>query len=133
MCARTRGLTNRRLLLRMTAERRSPVAKSIQHSGDRSDAAWHPRMKVLRRTGQSEGRPSRSASPCSRLGVELAGLDAAAPRERALDIFGRFGSERSFAVPEKTFDLLRTKPFFSDRELLWKLTHVEQDATTLIG
>jgi hypothetical protein len=54
-------------------------------------------------------------------------------RERALDIFGRFGSEDIFAVPEKTFDVLRTKPFFSNRERLWEIVHVEPDGPPLLG
>jgi hypothetical protein len=39
-------------------------------------------------------------------------------RERALEIFGRFGSEEDFLMPEKTLDTLRSGLFFGDRERL---------------
>lgn len=54
-------------------------------------------------------------------------------RERALEIFGRFGSEDTFQFPEKTFDVLRANAFFSDRELLWKIVHVEPDGPPLLS
>ncbi|MFE1100314.1 Wadjet anti-phage system protein JetD domain-containing protein [Nocardiopsis alba] len=39
-------------------------------------------------------------------------------RERALEIFGTFGSETDFPMPEKTFDELKSGPLFSDPERL---------------
>jgi hypothetical protein len=54
-------------------------------------------------------------------------------RERALDVFGRFGSEVTFPFPEKTFDGLRSRAFFRDRERLWNIVHVEPDGPPLLG
>ena len=54
-------------------------------------------------------------------------------RERSLEIFGRFGSEVTFQFPEKTFDNLRARPFFSDRETLWSIVHVEPDGPPLLS
>jgi hypothetical protein len=42
-------------------------------------------------------------------------------RERALEIFGRSGSEEDFPMPEKTLDTLRSGPLFGDRERLHKV------------
>lgn len=39
-------------------------------------------------------------------------------RERALEIFGRFGSEGDFSMPEKTLDTLRSGPLFGDHDRL---------------
>ncbi|MEU1425403.1 Wadjet anti-phage system protein JetD domain-containing protein [Kitasatospora sp. NPDC005751] len=39
-------------------------------------------------------------------------------RERALEIFGTFGSETDFPMPEKTFDTLKSGPLFGDPALL---------------
>ncbi|MYT32053.1 hypothetical protein GTY73_25300 [Streptomyces sp. SID8354] len=39
-------------------------------------------------------------------------------RERALEIFGTYGSEGDFPMPEKTFDTLRSGPLFGDTDRL---------------
>ena len=48
-------------------------------------------------------------------------------RERALEIFGRYGDEDDFLMPEKTFDSLRSGPLFGD---LKKLHEVLRTFTT---
>lgn len=45
-------------------------------------------------------------------------LFAVPVRERALEIFGTFGSETDFLMPEKTFDELKSGPLFSDPDRL---------------
>ncbi|MEV3952263.1 Wadjet anti-phage system protein JetD domain-containing protein [Streptomyces halstedii] len=42
-------------------------------------------------------------------------------RERALEIFGRYGSEDDFLMPEKTFDSLRSGPLFGQPSTLHKV------------
>jgi hypothetical protein len=94
---------------------------------------WHPNLRML-------ADHWTRASP--ELQQTFAALNAWAwstpnrtllhQRERALDIFGRFGSEDTFPFPEKTFDELRVK-VFSDREALWKLVHVGPDGPPLLG
>lgn len=95
---------------------------------------WHPTLKML-------ADYWIKASP--ELQEAFAALNAWAwstpdrtplhQRERALDIFGRFGSECTFPCPEKTFDTLRAKAFFSNRENLWNIVHVEPDGPPLLG
>ncbi len=44
-------------------------------------------------------------------------------RERALEIFGLFGTAEDFPVPEKTFDSLKSGPLFSDSARLMSTLH----------
>ncbi|PBC69678.1 uncharacterized protein DUF2220 [Streptomyces sp. TLI_235] len=53
-------------------------------------------------------------------------------RERALEIFGTFGSETDFPMPEKTLDTLQSGPLFSDHGRLDKLLHTFRPPPPLI-
>lgn len=48
-------------------------------------------------------------------------LDHVPLRERALEIFGLFGSEEDFPMPEKTLDSLKSGPLFGDPKVLHQI------------
>ncbi|WP_405495539.1 Wadjet anti-phage system protein JetD domain-containing protein [Streptomyces sp. NBC_00096] len=53
-------------------------------------------------------------------------------RERALEIFGTFGNEADFPMPEKTLDTLTSGPLFSDPGRLDELLHTFRPPPPLI-
>jgi hypothetical protein len=95
---------------------------------------WHPSLRKLARHWPNANPYLRECfTVLNAWAWSFPDLAPLHQRERALDIFGRFGSEETFAVPEKTFDVLRKKPFFRDREHLWGIVHVEPDGPPLLG
>ena len=95
---------------------------------------WHPRLNMLA-SYWTKASPELQESFVALNSWAWSSPDRTPlhQRERALEIFGRFGSEITFKFPEKTFDILRKKAFFRDRESLWDIVHVEPDGPPLLG
>lgn len=95
---------------------------------------WHPSLKVLASYWIKANPELReSFATLNSWAWSTPDRTPLHQRERALEIFGRFGSEVTFPFPEKTFDTLRTKAFFSDRDSLWNVVYVEPDGPPLLG
>jgi len=95
---------------------------------------WHPSLKMLADYWSKANPELREAfTALNSWAWSTPDQTPLHQRERALDIFGRFASEDTFKFPEKTFDSLRSRVFFNDRERLWKLVHVEPDGPPLLS
>ncbi|MFD6152480.1 Wadjet anti-phage system protein JetD domain-containing protein [Streptomyces sp. NPDC060243] len=80
---------------------------------------WHHELNWLAREWQRATPKQRAAYTALNLWRKSdPDLFAVPIRERALEIFGTFGSETDFPVPEKTFDELKSGPLFSDPDRL---------------
>ncbi|BBC33941.1 Wadjet anti-phage system protein JetD domain-containing protein [Streptomyces graminofaciens] len=80
---------------------------------------WHHELNWLAREWQRATPKQRAAYTALNLWRKSdPDLFAVPIRERALEIFGTFGSEADFPMPEKTFDELKSGPLFSDPDRL---------------
>ncbi|MFJ4618725.1 hypothetical protein [Streptomyces sp. NPDC088812] len=80
---------------------------------------WHHELSWLAREWQRATPKQRTAYTALNLWRKSdPDLFAVPIRERALEIFGTFGSEADFPMPEKTFDELKSGPLFSDPDRL---------------
>lgn len=80
---------------------------------------WHHELNWLAREWQRATPKQRTAYTALNLWRKSdPDLFAVPIRERALEIFGTFGSETDFPMPEKTFDELKSGPLFSDPDRL---------------
>ncbi|MGW3955674.1 Wadjet anti-phage system protein JetD domain-containing protein [Streptomyces sp. NPDC004752] len=80
---------------------------------------WHHELNWLAREWQRATPKQRAAYTALNLWRKSdPDLFAVPIRERALEIFGAFGSETDFPMPEKTFDELKSGPLFSDPDRL---------------
>ncbi|WP_081643047.1 Wadjet anti-phage system protein JetD domain-containing protein [Nocardiopsis sp. CNS-639] len=80
---------------------------------------WHHELSWLAQEWQRSTPKQRAAYTAINLWRKSdPDLFAVPIRERALEIFGTFGSETDFPMPEKTFDELKSGPLFSDPERL---------------
>jgi hypothetical protein len=95
---------------------------------------WHPTLKMLASYWTKANPVLReSFTALNSWAWNTPDVTPLHQRERALEIFGHFGSEVTFPFPEKTFDALRAKAFFGDRESLWNIVHVEPDGPPLLS
>lgn len=85
---------------------------------------WHPDVYYLAREWSTATAKQRAAYVAvNKWLMSDPDLFAVPLRERALEIFGTYGSEDDFPMPEKTFDTLRSGPLFGDTERLHATLH----------
>lgn len=76
---------------------------------------WHPELAGLAASWRTAGPRQRSAYAAINTWLKsVPDLTPLPLRERALEIFGTFGSDDDFPVPEKALDTLRSGTLFSD-------------------
>ncbi|WP_329177313.1 Wadjet anti-phage system protein JetD domain-containing protein [Streptomyces sp. NBC_01477] len=94
---------------------------------------WHPVLTWLAEewaTATVKQRPAYAAiDRWLKSGPDLFRIPL---RERALEIFGTFGSAEDFLMPEKTLDDLKSGPLFSDQGRLDQLLHAFRPPLPLI-
>ncbi|MFC5197080.1 Wadjet anti-phage system protein JetD domain-containing protein [Streptomyces kaempferi] len=94
---------------------------------------WHPALTWLAAEWATATPKQRSAyAAIDRWLKSGPDLFAIPLRERALEIFGAFGSGADFPMPEKTFDTLSSGPLFSNPDRLDKLLHAFRPPPPLI-
>ncbi|MYU56292.1 MULTISPECIES: hypothetical protein [Streptomyces] len=80
---------------------------------------WHPDLYRLAREWPTATPKQRSAYVAvNHWLMSDPDLFPVPLRERALEIFGTYGSEADFPMPEKTFDTLRSGPIFGESDRL---------------
>lgn len=85
---------------------------------------WHHKLNWLAREWQRATPKQRAAYTALNLWRKSdPDLFAVPIRERALEIFGTFGSETDFPMPEKTFDELKSGPLLSDPDRMDEILH----------
>ncbi|WLS43207.1 hypothetical protein Q3V37_17450 [Micromonospora profundi] len=85
---------------------------------------WHPSLRDLSEHWLRATPKQRAAyRAVNRWLLSDPDTTAVPIRERALEIFGRFGTPVEFPTPEKTFDTLRSGPLFSDTARLHAVLH----------
>lgn len=94
---------------------------------------WHPALTWLASYWATATAKQRSAYAAIdrwlKSGPDLFRIPL---RERALEIFGTFGSEADFPMPEKTFDTLASGPLFSNSARLDELLQAFRPPPPLI-
>lgn len=94
---------------------------------------WHPDLSWLAAYWTSSTAKQRAAYAAIdrwlKSGPDLCRIPL---RERALEIFGTFGNEADFPMPEKTLDTLTSGPLFSDTGRLDELLHTFRPPPPLI-
>ncbi|MFF5455177.1 Wadjet anti-phage system protein JetD domain-containing protein [Streptomyces sp. NPDC012950] len=90
--------------------------------------AWHPDIYWLADEWETATAKQRAGYTAVNAWLMSApDLFRVPQRERALEIFGRYGDEDDFLMPEKTLDSLRSGPLFGDPT---RLHHVLRTFTT---
>ncbi|WP_234322773.1 Wadjet anti-phage system protein JetD domain-containing protein [Streptomyces sp. NRRL S-350] len=113
------------LKVKLLAERQRPAVPPMP--------MWHPALSWLATSWTTASSKQRAAyiavNRWLKSGPDLFALPL---RERCLEIFGTFGSEEDYLMPEKALDDLNSGPLFSDAARVDQLLHAFRPPPPLI-
>ncbi|GAA0967595.1 hypothetical protein [Actinocorallia libanotica] len=95
--------------------------------------SWHPELSDMAASWRSAGPRQKAAYAAINTWLKSTpDLTLLPLRERTLEVFGTYGSDDDFPVPEKTLDTLRSGVLFSDTARLDRVLRTFRPAVPLL-